>query len=99
MSTSKHSTTGPAPRLVALIGNPNSGKTSIFNGLTGFRWYMQYAEGERVTPQLGLQAHPIGQSRTFVAPNPSPANAAYSLETIAGWYRKLGELRDELKRR
>ena len=37
MSTSKHSTTGPAPRLVALIGNPNSGKTSIFNGLTGLR--------------------------------------------------------------
>ncbi len=69
-----------------------------FNGLTGFRWYMQYAEGERVTPQLGLQAHRIGQSRAFVAPNPSPANAAYSLETIAGWYRKLGELRDELKR-
>ena len=69
-----------------------------FNGLTGFRWYMQYAEGERVTPQLGLQPQRIGQSRVFVAPNPSPANAAYSLETIAGWYRKLGELRGELKR-
>ena len=46
--------------------------------------------------RLGLQTHVIGGSRVFVAPNPSPANAAFSLDTLVCWYRKLKELRDGL---
>ena len=69
-----------------------------FNGLTGFKWYMQYAENAKPKVELGPQADRIGTSRVFVAPNPSPANAVYSLDVITGWYRRLGELRDELRR-
>jgi hypothetical protein len=58
---------------------------------------MQYAEGGKVKPALGPQRDCLGVSTVFVAPNPSPANAAYSLDVIAEWYRKLGVLRDELK--
>ena len=68
-----------------------------FNGLTGYRWYMQYAEGGKVKPALGRQRDCLGVSTVFVAPNPSPANATYSLDVIAEWYRKLGVLRDQLK--
>ena len=69
-----------------------------FNGITGFKWFMRYAEDAKVEVELGRQPGLLGTSRVFVAPNPSPANAVYSLDAIAGWYRRLGELRDELKR-
>ncbi len=69
-----------------------------FNGLTGFKWYMQYGEGVKpASVVLGVQQHTIGVSRVFVAPNPSPANAAFSLDVITGWYRQLAMLRDTLK--
>ena len=69
-----------------------------FNGLTGYGNYVRYADGVKAKPVLGRQEQTIGGCRVFVAPNPSPANAAFSLEVIAGWYRRLGEFRDELKR-
>jgi TDG/mug DNA glycosylase family protein len=69
-----------------------------FNGLTGYQWYMRYAEQQKVKPKLGEQSEGIGTSRVFVAPNPSPANAAFSLEVIAGWYTQLAALRDSIKR-
>ena len=73
-----------------------------FNGLTGFKWFVQYGENPpgptKLKTELGEQPGLLGTSRVFVAPNPSPANAVYSLDVIAGWYRRLGELRDELKR-
>ncbi len=68
-----------------------------FNGITGYRNYLLYAEGLKLAPKLGPQERTIGGSRVFVAPNPSPANAAFSLETLAHWYRLLGEYRDRLR--
>lgn len=68
-----------------------------FNGLTGYQSYARYADDLRLKPKLGEQSTSIGESRVFVAPNPSPANAAFSLNVIVGWYRELGELRDRLK--
>lgn len=70
-----------------------------FNGLTGYRSFARYADGARIKPVLGEQAARIGGSRVFVAPNPSPANAAFSLEVIASWYTALRELRDSLPER
>ena len=68
-----------------------------FNGLTGFTWFAKYALDKKVKPLLGEQPERINGSRVFVAPNPSPANASFSLDVITDWYRKLGALRDELK--
>lgn len=68
-----------------------------FNGLTGYQAYARYADDLRLKPKMGEQPERIGDSRVFVAPNPSAANAAFSLDVIAGWYRALRELRDALK--
>ena len=34
----------------------------------------------------------IGASAVFVVPNPSPANAKYSLNDLAEWYGRLREV-------
>ena len=69
-----------------------------FNGITGYRWFLQYAEG-RKQPEvaLGEQPEPLGASRVFVAPNPSPANASYTLHDIAHWYGQLAALIARIK--
>jgi TDG/mug DNA glycosylase family protein len=68
-----------------------------FHGKQAYGAYLRYAEGvvDEDVP-WGRQARRIGQSVVFVTPNPSPANAAFSLETLVEWYRKLAALRDEL---
>ena len=68
-----------------------------FHGAMAYRNYLKYAEGVNERPDLGLQAHSIGHSRVFMVPNPSPANAAFSLDDLVHWYCHLKELRDELK--
>lgn len=67
-----------------------------FHGVTAYKAYLRYAENVRENPELGLQQRTIGGSRVFVVPNPSPANAVYSLDDLAGWYRRLKVLREEL---
>ena len=69
-----------------------------FHGAVAYRNYLKYAEGETTTSiELGLQPLAIGRSRVFLVPNPSPANAAYSLDTLVGWYKALRDLRRKLK--
>ena len=69
-----------------------------FHGAVAYRNYLRHADGIRVSSiELGLQSHTIGRSRVFVVPNPSPANAAYSLDTLVAWYRALSDLRQRLK--
>ena len=72
---------------------------ACFHGLTAYRAYLRYAEGipNGGSIRLGQQQHCIGSSRVFVLPNPSPANARYSLDDLTGWYRQLGTWRDEFK--
>lgn len=68
-----------APRLVC------------FHGLMAYKAYLQHGEGVRDSPQLGIQERTIGASKLFVVPNPSPANAKYSLSDLADWYGRLRE--------
>ena len=68
-----------------------------FHGVTAYRNYLKHTEGVNDQVELGLQARNIGSSRVFVVPNPSPANAAYSLEVLVDWYRQLKDLRERLK--
>ena len=68
-----------APRLVC------------FHGLMAYKAYLQHGEGVKESPQLGLQERTIGVSKVFVVPNPSPANAKYSLSDLADWYGRVRE--------
>ncbi len=63
-----------------------------FNGITAFRNYLKYAEGDGRVVELGAQPEMLGLATVFVAPSPSPANAAVSLDELVGWYGKLAEL-------
>ena len=69
-----------------------------FQGTTGYRPYLKYTEGINDKAEPGLQPITIGQTRVFVVPNPSPANAKFSLDDLAGWFSRLSSLRAELSR-
>ena len=69
-------------------------KTVCFSGLTAFAYYLRYTEGIKRKVLLGPQEQQIGDSLVFVAPNPSPANASFSLETITRSYNDLKRLID-----
>ena len=73
-------------------------RIACFHGLTAYRAYLRYAEGIKNAGnlELGRQELVIGASRVFVLPNPSPANARYSLDDLASWYRELNRWRTEL---
>ena len=60
-----------------------------FHGLMAYKAYLRYAEDEKAAPELGLQPWNIVDSRVFVVPNPSPANARYSVEALTAWYDEV----------
>ena len=66
-----------------------------FHGMVAYRNFLKY--GQRVTgrAELGLQPRAIGTSRVYVVPNPSPANAGFSLDDLATWYGRLRAFREE----
>ena len=73
-------------------------RIACFHGLTAYRAYLRHGEGIKNAGnlELGRQELVIGASRVFVLPNPSPANARYSLDDLAFWYRELNRWRIEL---
>ena len=73
-------------------------RIACFHGLTAYRAYLRHGEGIKTAEnlELGRQDLEIGASRVFVLPNPSPANARYSLDELASWYRELNRWRTEL---
>lgn len=62
-----------------------------FHGKLAYANYLRYGEAIRQEVDWGGQSHRIGCTRVFVTPNPSPANAAYSLDDLSAWYRQLGD--------
>jgi TDG/mug DNA glycosylase family protein len=64
-----------------------------FQGKQACQNYLRYAGAMPVPVTWGLQSYSIGVSRVFVTPNPSPANAAYSLAELTGWMRQLAAYR------
>ncbi len=66
-------------------------KLVCFHGLMAYKAYLQHGEGVKEKPDLGIQERTIGTSTVFVVPNPSPANAKYSLGDLAEWYGRLRE--------
>lgn len=68
-----------------------------FHGKLAYRDFLKHGSLEvsrsnTESLEWGLQPLQIGKSRVFMTPNPSPANAAYSLDTLILWYRKLAAL-------
>ena len=66
-----------------------------FHGLMAYKAFLQYAETEKAAPGIGLQPRTIGLSQVFVVPNPSPANARYSLDALTEWYDEVADILPE----
>lgn len=60
-----------------------------FHGKDTYRYYLKYAEKIDKPVPLGLQKQVIGKARVFVTPNPSPANARYSLDVLIKYYNEM----------
>ena len=67
-----------------------------FQGKLAYANYLQYGEGIRPDIDWGQQPNTIGCTRVFVTPNPSPANAVYSLDDLSHWYRRLGTYAEQI---
>ena len=65
-------------------------KIAWFHGKQAYANYLRYGEGVKPSIEWGEQPGCTGKARVFVTPNPSPANAAYSLAVLTDWYRQLG---------
>ena len=68
-----------------------------FHGIMAATQYAKIAEKQHSQIVLGPQPWFIGTSEVFVVPNPSPANASFSLDEIISWYLKLKEFREDIE--
>ncbi|WP_455234419.1 mismatch-specific DNA-glycosylase [Thiogranum longum] len=62
-----------------------------FHGKLAYRHFARYAGLEGADFGWGLQSQAIGGASLFVTPNPSPANAVFSLADLVGWYNRLAD--------
>ncbi len=60
-----------------------------FHGKGTCRHYLKYAEATDKEISLGLQKQVVGKTHLFVTPNPSPANARYSLDDLIKYYNEM----------
>jgi ferrous iron transport protein B len=70
------------PITVALAGNPNSGKTTLFNALTGARQHVGNYPGVTVEKKEGLHVTPAGESINIVDLPGTYSLTAYSVEEV-----------------
>ncbi len=66
---------------IAIAGNPNSGKTTLFNNITGARQHVGNYPGVTVDKKEGLREH-NGVSLTFVDLPGTYSLTAYSIEEV-----------------
>jgi TDG/mug DNA glycosylase family protein len=67
-------------------------RVACFHGLTAYRPFHNLALNSPGTPPvLGPQPESIGNTRLFVVPNPSPANAHFTLADQTDWYNRLSD--------
>lgn len=62
-----------------------------FHGKLAYKQFVHRLGYATNTDAWGLQPLSIGATRIFVTPNPSPANAAYSLSDLVSWYDALAD--------
>jgi len=68
-------------------------RIACFHGMMGYRPFILGHAPMSPRPQLGEQPVNIGQTRLFVIPNPSPANAHASPAEQTEWYDRLAAAR------
>ena len=80
-----------APRLFGKIERFRP-RVACFHGLTAYRPFLQLVlRCDDRKCVLGPQEKLIGETRLFVVPNPSLANAHFTLEDQTAWYDRLAE--------
>ena len=67
-----------------------------FQGKQAYSNYLRYGMEKRLPIEWGEQPVQDSGTRVFVTPNPSPANAAFSLDDLTQWFHRLALLRDSL---
>lgn len=72
-------------------------KICWFHGKVAVQNYLKYVENEKIETEWGRQPFLIYKSIVFISPNPSPANAVYSIEIIIKWYKELNNLKREIE--
>jgi TDG/mug DNA glycosylase family protein len=83
-----------APRLLGKLRRL-APRVACFHGLTAYRPFLTLALGVHDrAPALGPQPEVVGTTRLFVVPNPSPANAHFTLADQATWYDRLAAFLD-----
>jgi TDG/mug DNA glycosylase family protein len=74
-------------------------RVACFHGLTGYRPFYRIVFGAELgADPLGVRPETIGATRIFVAPNPSPANAHFTLADQVAWYDRLADYIETLVR-
>jgi len=84
-----------APQLQDKIGS-NKPLIAWFHGKVAYKQYLSVLKIEHKTVEWGLQDQRISESVVFVSPNPSSANATFSLIDITIYYRELKLLHDRI---
>lgn len=62
-----------------------------FHGKVAFKQFVQRIGRSNNKDSWGLQSLRIGTTRCYVTPNPSPANAVFSLQDLVAWYDALAD--------
>jgi TDG/mug DNA glycosylase family protein len=71
---------------------------ACFHGVTAYRPFLQAAfKVANARPELGEQQERIGATRLYVVPNPSPANAHFTVKDQTRWYDRLAGFLQTLK--
>jgi TDG/mug DNA glycosylase family protein len=60
-----------------------------FHGMVPWKNYLKYAEGVEIEAPWGAQKLRIGTANVFVTPNPSPANAQFSVDDLIKFYNEM----------
>jgi double-stranded uracil-DNA glycosylase len=79
-----------APVLVKKL-ETYSPQVACFHGMMAFRPFARSVFKSTVSRMHGPQAESIGTTRLFVVPNPSGANAHFTLGDQVRWYDRLAE--------
>ena len=84
-----------APRLLTRLKR-YAPRVACFHGLTAYRPFLEIAlRRNDHAPVLGPQPISIAATRLYVVPNPSPANAHFTVADQRAWYDRLADFLTE----